>query len=212
MYAAVADIRNDCKFQDSHIVQGHAVIFNFFCRSLWTERPLLAYHLFPFPSSNGTAQREHEILRKKPFVSGAIFFCYNDYRTHVGDSGVGVLQQRVHGVVDAYGAQKPSYALLRNESGPIHELTVDNYPSHVLLHVRNADRLPSYILRAYTVRALYYEAGDIPVRRVQLKLPELTPGATATLQFDFEKTGPERIVFDVLRPTRYSAATLVWVR
>ena len=155
---------------------------------------------------------QNEILRKKPFVSGAIFFCYNDYRTHVGDSGVGVLQQRVHGVVDAYGAQKPSYALLRNESGPIHELTFDNYPSHVLLHVRNADRLPSYTLRAYTVRALYYEAGDIPARRVQLKLPELTPGATATLQFDFEKTGPERIVFDVLRPTGYSAATLVWVR
>src|SRR5664279_1724148 len=31
-----------------------------------------------------------------------LFFCYNDYRTHVGDRGMGALQQRVHGVVDVY--------------------------------------------------------------------------------------------------------------
>src|SRR3954469_9267384 len=57
MHAAVADIRNDCEFQDNDIVQGHAVIFNFFCRSLRTECPLLANYLSPFPASNGTAQR-----------------------------------------------------------------------------------------------------------------------------------------------------------
>src|SRR5260370_401965 len=28
----------------------------------------------------------------------------DDYRTDVGDRGVGLLQQRVHGVVDVYGA------------------------------------------------------------------------------------------------------------
>lgn len=50
---------------------------------------------------------QNAVLRKKPFVSGAIFFCYNDYRTHVGDRGVGVVQQRVHGVVDLYG--RPSH-------------------------------------------------------------------------------------------------------
>src|SRR3954453_18870158 len=58
MYAAVADIRNDYEFEDNHIVQGHAVIFKLFRRSLWTERPLLAYDLSPFPSSNGTVQRK----------------------------------------------------------------------------------------------------------------------------------------------------------
>jgi beta-galactosidase len=50
--------------------------------------------------------RSHDaVLWSKDYVAGAIFFCYNDYRTHVGDRGVGALQQRVHGVVDAYGCQ-----------------------------------------------------------------------------------------------------------
>ena len=58
MYATLADIRNDCEFQDDHIVQGHAVIFKFFCRSLRTECPLLPSYLSPLPSSNATAQRK----------------------------------------------------------------------------------------------------------------------------------------------------------
>lgn len=58
MHAAVADIRSDCELQDNDIVQGHAVVFNFFCRSLRTERPLLANHFSPLPSSNGTAERK----------------------------------------------------------------------------------------------------------------------------------------------------------
>ena len=56
MYATLADIRNDCEFQDGHIVQGHVVIFKFFCRSLRTECPLLPSYLSPLPSSNATAQ------------------------------------------------------------------------------------------------------------------------------------------------------------
>jgi len=58
MRAAVADIRNDCEFQDNNIVQAHPVIFNFFFRSLRTEGPLLPNQLSPFPSGNGTAQRK----------------------------------------------------------------------------------------------------------------------------------------------------------
>jgi beta-glucuronidase len=30
------------------------------------------------------------VIRSKDYVGGAIFFCYNDYRTYVGDRGVGV--------------------------------------------------------------------------------------------------------------------------
>jgi beta-glucuronidase len=155
---------------------------------------------------------QNAVLRSKPFVAGAIFFCYNDYRTHVGDRGEGVLKQRVHGVVDVYGKTKPSYRLLRNESGPIESLTFENFPSHVLVHAKNRSDLPSYTLRGYTLRALFYEFGDIPVKRVELPLPVLAPGAQATLQFDFEVRQPERITFDVLRPTQFSVSTLEWLR
>jgi len=58
MHDAVADIRNDCEFQDNDIVQGHAVIFNFFCRSVRAKRPLLADDLSPLPSSKGAAERK----------------------------------------------------------------------------------------------------------------------------------------------------------
>jgi len=27
------------------------------------------------------------MIRPRDFVGGAIFFCYNDYRTHIGDPG-----------------------------------------------------------------------------------------------------------------------------
>lgn len=155
---------------------------------------------------------QNAVLRTKRFVAGAILFCYNDYRTHVGDRGEGVLKQRVHGVVDVYGAQKPSYELLRRESSPIEALSFENFPSHVVLYVKNRSDLPSYTLRGYTVRALYYAAGAIPVKRVDMALANLAPGGQSSHQFDFDKEQPDRIVFDVLRPTNFSAATLEWLR
>ena len=45
-------------------------------------------------------QSHDAVFRSRDFVAGAIFFCYNDYRTHVGYSGVGALKQNVHGVVN----------------------------------------------------------------------------------------------------------------
>jgi beta-galactosidase len=52
-----------------------------------------------------------EVLRTRDFIGGLIFFCYNDYRTHIGDRGTGVMRQRVHGVVDLYGNRKGSYEM-----------------------------------------------------------------------------------------------------
>lgn len=155
---------------------------------------------------------QNAVLRTKPFVAGAIFFCYNDYRTHVGDRGEGVMQQRVHGVVDLYGTPKPSYALLRNEASPIETLTFENFPLRVVLRVKTRSALPAYKLRGYSVRALFFESENIPAKRLEQRLPELSPGADAVLSFDFGGPQPERIVFDVLRPTRFSAASLEWLR
>ena len=48
-------------------------------------------------------------------VAGAIFFCYNDYRDPIGDQGLGVMKQRVHGVVDLY--RRPQTFLRTAPSG-----------------------------------------------------------------------------------------------
>jgi beta-glucuronidase len=156
--------------------------------------------------------RNHtEVFRSKDFVGGAIFFCYNDYRTHIGDRGTGALQQRVHGVVDVYGRPKPSYAVLRDESSPIESLTVTNRGNtfHVLLETRNT--LPSYTLRGYRVEGVLYGQGDIPVERQEIELPDLAPGKTVELDLAFAQTdSPHRVGFGVIRPTRFAVYSQEW--
>jgi beta-glucuronidase len=117
--------------------------------------------------------RTHDAaIRSKDFVGGAIFFCYNDYRTHVGDRGTGALQQRVHGIVDIYGARKPSYELLRSELSPIESLTVEHQQNNFQAVIKVRRDLPRYTLRGYKLRGLLFGEGNIPVERREVDLPE----------------------------------------
>jgi beta-galactosidase len=153
---------------------------------------------------------QDRIFREKDYVAGLIFFCYNDYRTHVGDRGLGVLQQRVHGVVDLYGAHKPSYEVLRRESSPIASLDVQGHPKDLKLTVQARKHVPAYSLRGYRVRGIYYAYGNIPVEQQEIELPELAPGQRATISMGFTEAVPLSIVFDVLRPTGFSAYSYEW--
>jgi beta-galactosidase len=161
--------------------------------------------------------RTHDAaIRSKDFVAGAIFFCYNDYRTQVGDRGVGSLQQRVHGVVDVYGAHKPSYELLRTESSPIESLTVEHQRNNfavlifdVLIRVRHD--LPMYTLRGYKVRGLFFGQGNIPVERQEVDVPDALPGSEIKLELAFSQAEePMHVQIDVLRPNSFSAYCLDW--
>src|SRR5258708_38783604 len=54
--------------------------------------------------------RTHDAaIRSKDFVAGAIFFCYNDYRTDVGDRCMGAFRLRGVGVLEIFGAKKAVY-------------------------------------------------------------------------------------------------------
>jgi beta-galactosidase len=151
-----------------------------------------------------------EAIRSRPFVGGAIFFCYNDYRTHVGDRGAGALQQRVHGVVDLYGAQKPSYEALREESSPIESLAVSNEANTFHLVVKTRSAFPAYTLRGYTLRGVLYGQGNIPVEQQQAKLPDLAPGKTYELEMKFATPeAPQYVKFDILRPTDFSTFSVL---
>jgi beta-galactosidase len=156
--------------------------------------------------------RTHDVaIRSKDFVGGAIFFCYNDYRTHVGDRGVGPLQHRVHGVVDIYGSQKPSYELLRRESSPIESLTVEHQLNKFRVLLKTRSGLPTYTLRGYRLRGLFFGQGNIPVEQQVVDLPEAAPGDEATLELAFTQTeAPIHVQIDVLRPTSFSAYSLDW--
>jgi beta-glucuronidase len=150
------------------------------------------------------------VFRSKPFVGGAIFFCYNDYRTHVGDRGVGPLVQRVHGVVDLYGHPKPSYAVLREESSPIESLSVENRTGAFLLQLKTRADFPRYTLRGYRLRAVLFGKGEVPEEQQEVALPELAPGGNFSTELRFGPSAALHVDFDVLRPTRISVHTLRW--
>ena len=156
--------------------------------------------------------REHDkVFRQRDYIGGLIFFCYNDYRTHVGDTGAGVLQQRVHGVVDLYGARKPSWAVLREEASPLDSLEVSGKPGQLQVKLRARRTLPAYTMRGYTVRAVVYGYGAIPVERSEAALPALAPGEEATLRLEFQEKAPVRVAVDLLRPTGFPAHSAVWL-
>ncbi|MGB7844773.1 MAG: glycoside hydrolase family 2 TIM barrel-domain containing protein [Candidatus Acidiferrum sp.] len=156
--------------------------------------------------------RAHDLaIRSKEYAAGAIFFCYNDYRTHVGDRGIGALKQRVHGVVDVNGAKKQSYELLRSESSPIESLVPERHLGAFQVTLKTRGDLPAYTLRGYTLRGTFYGQGNIPVQLNEMPIPELPPASLARLELKFTSLeAPIYVRFDVLRPTGFSAHSSEW--
>jgi beta-galactosidase len=156
----------------------------------------------------GILQTHTRIYRDFDFVGGAIFFCYNDYRTHMGDKGRGRLKQRVHGVVDLYGARKPSFEALRNESSPIERFEVVPGGAGLDVFVFTRRRLPAYTLDGYRLRWIVYGFGGLPMEQHEMPLPELAPGAEFRAKLEWAEAGAVRVRVDVIRPTGHSAATV----
>jgi len=152
-------------------------------------------------------------IRSRGFVGGSVFFCYNDYRTQVGDRGIGALQHRVSGVVDLYGTRKPSYDALRRESGPIESVTVRHQEQRFWLRIRSRRDFPMYTLRGYRLRGIRFGQGGIPEEQQSVLLPDLPPGDEVTAELNFAGgNAPERVTFEILRPTHFSTYSLEWKR
>jgi beta-galactosidase len=153
---------------------------------------------------------QDRVFRKYDYIAGLIFFCYNDYRTHVGNLGAGVMRQRVHGVVDVYGNRKPSYADLRTESSPLEFLEVGGKLGELTVRLKTRAAVPSYTLQGYKLRAVVYGYGDIPLERIERAVPDLAPGVEHSDVVKFTETRPVRVEVDFMRPTGYSAHAGVW--
>jgi beta-galactosidase len=156
--------------------------------------------------------RDHtRVCREAKNVGGLIFFCYNDYRTHIGDQGTGVMKQRIHGVVDLLGERKPSYSSLRDASSPIESLHCSGNPNSFTLTLRTRDAVPAYKLTGYKVRGILFGFAGIPLECREASLPVLTPGQVVTIPVQFKEKGATRVEFDAMRPTGFSAITSVWM-
>ncbi|MFC2124803.1 glycoside hydrolase family 2 protein [Bacteroidota bacterium] len=107
------------------------------------------------------------------YVAGFIYFSLNDYRTHMGEEGVGKLRQRVHGIVDLEGNKKPSYQIVQERLSPIENLVVEVRNNKVYIRGQNRNGIPSYSLRGY-----YIEIEDHSGVKTgeTINLPDLEPG------------------------------------
>ncbi len=155
--------------------------------------------------------RSHtEAYRECGFVGGAIFFCYNDYRTHIGDKGIGVLKQRVHGVVDLYGRRKPSFEVLRSESSPVETLGINADDGSLAATIVTRKKLPAYRLNGYRLRWIVYGYENLPMEERIAALPAMEPGSRHVVPLPFETKDPRMIRVDVLRPTGFSTLAAEW--
>jgi beta-galactosidase len=148
--------------------------------------------------------------RECDFVAGAIFFDYNDYRTHMGDKGIGVLKQRVHGVVDLYGERKPSFEALRTEASPVEHVELNLEGGTLRANLRTRKTLPAYTLEGYSLRWIVYGFDDLPMEEGSAALAKLAPEEQAEIPIHFQEKSPQRVRVDVMRPTGFSAFTAWW--
>jgi beta-glucuronidase len=153
--------------------------------------------------------REHQaVFREFPQIAGIIFFCYNDYRTQIGETGSGALQQRVHGVVDIYGRRKPSYEVLREESSPVESLTVYYKDGGVRVSLTTRRTQPAYTLRGYLLECVIYGKSQVAVERQRLPLDDLAPGTTVSHEFMVGVRTPQEVAVEVRRPCGASARSV----
>ncbi len=152
-------------------------------------------------------------------VAGAIFFDYNDYRTHIGDKGQGSFKQRVHGVVDVFSKRKPSWEALRRESSPILSLDIskpktDNQTSYATVEIvtRSLENdLPAYTLKNYLLTWIVYNKLNQPMGTGKRVLPDLPPGSNHTEKIDWPTLSAlPRVRVEIFRPTGYSVIDKEW--
>ncbi|MGZ6346526.1 MAG: glycoside hydrolase family 2 protein, partial [Anaerolineales bacterium] len=147
------------------------------------------------------------IYRSRPFVAGAIFWTYQDYRTP---------SNFVMGLVDSQRNRRGSWEVLRDEYSPvlIDSLTLlpaANYlhTAIVTLHTRgpiDVD-MPAYTLRGYT---LHWEVtspdGSAKFSEGNVSLPNLVPSSQWSGKMILTISAKDYIVtVSVIRPTGFSA-------
>lgn len=147
-----------------------------------------------------------ETFRSKPFVAGAIFWTYQDYRTR---------SNFVMGLVDFNRNRRGSWALLREEYAPALIDSLKLSPeaqgsriATVVLHTRgpiDVD-MPVYTLRDYSLQWVVTSPdGSTRFSEGQMELPTLRPDSEWSGEIEFTVPAEEYIItVSIIRPTGYS--------
>jgi beta-galactosidase len=152
--------------------------------------------------TGGDARRIDEMLfhtsewAKQPYVIGYIYFCLNDYRTQMGEEGIGKFKIRRHGITDMVLSPKPSYFVLKQISSPVYITKVErlnNSDAKIEIKVRND--IPDYTLRSYII-----QFRTIDDRIIEVSLPDLNPGDIYSTEL---RQINSRFAFKILRPNGF---------
>jgi beta-galactosidase/beta-glucuronidase len=166
----------------------------------------------PSDSEDADAQRRQVITdqmavyRSRPFVAGAIFWTYQDYRTRT---------DFVMGVVDVERNQRGSWLVLREEYSPVLFDTVTfstasevSQSAAVSLRARGpveAD-MPVYTLRGYALHwAVMSPDGNETFSEGDIPLPTLAPAETWSGDVTWDMPDADYVItLSVVRPTGFS--------
>jgi beta-glucuronidase len=143
-----------------------------------------------------------DVFRSRPFVAGAIYWTYADYRTPT---------HFVMGVVDAERRRRGSWEVLRREYSPVEMLraAISGRSAIVELRTRGplGSGLPAYTLRGYTLRWSVRSAdGKVRLGEGEVPLPTLPPGSGWSGRIDgIDTTTPSVLELAVIRPSGIAA-------
>ena len=152
--------------------------------------------------------------QKAAFIPGYIYFCVQDYRTQMGEEGLGKWRIRRHGVTKVDLTPKPSYHVMRQLMSPIEisevypansrktgdalagqiEIDATDRDAAITLKVKNS--IPSYTLRGYTLR---YTDGN--GQEQAIALPDMQPDKSYSFIL---KNINAQYAFEVVRPNGFS--------
>ncbi len=182
------------------------------------DRPLLITEagLCEPAFTGGDGRRIDEMIyhvsewQKHPYITGYIYFSLEDYRTQMGEEGMGRDRVRRHGVSDKRLNPKPSFFVLRQLMCPVEITSVKPYgekaDESTLANIYSLDRstpdaeitvkakntIPSYTLRGYKVKYI-----DIDGVEHCVDLPDMHPGSSQDVVL---KNVNKEYHFKVVRP------------
>ena len=119
----------------------------------------------------------------KPYIAASIYFCLNDYLTHMGSGKLEHYTTRVHGLYDFYGNPKPSAKVFKDLFCPIEISGLNrNKDGKIAITLVGSSGLPSFTLKNYKVYWSNDEAGY--KNGLLFNLPEMLPGKLTDVFFE----------------------------
>jgi hypothetical protein len=153
------------------------------------------------------------ILGRFDWIAGALFWCYQDYRSH-RNVWPGLKQGWVdHGLVDERRQRRPSYFAWRELNDPISVdvawRSADQFPYPPIgfrarVARRRPDEIPSYVLHDYSLAWEARDSGQQVAASGGARLPELGPAAEVVSGWP-ALAGGLRPSARVFRPTGFLA-------